>query len=190
MSLNVRHLDWLRKLDVPSIPGFGARMHELVTDIINGTNVIESQTNSDAGGRPAPPSAIQGVRIIPHPQGVDIAIQHDGEFYEGVHYLVDYSPTPNFQGARTQDIGSSRNHVFPIGQWNGYYQVRAKYPTGQSTAPVIFGGPTPTLVRGGSASAVSLLPNQGAGTTSAGQPPGFGGAYRSQTGAPPVRGSK
>jgi len=190
MSLQVRNLDWLRRLKVDGAPEIGARLHEMVNDLVRGVNTLESQTNANLDGQPAPPPAIQGVNVVPHPQGVDISIQHDGNFYEGLGYYVDYADNPHFQNARTQFIGDSRNHILPVGNWGGYYQVRAKYPTGVSTAPVIFGGPVPRLVKGGSVSTVSLLPTQGAGTTRRGQPPGFGSSFRSANGAPPVRGTQ
>jgi hypothetical protein len=185
MPLSVRNLDWLRKLDVPGVPAFGARLHETVTDIIKGANVIEQQTNSSATGNPAQPPAPQGMVVVPHPQGVDVAIQHEGDFYQGCEYYVDFADNPHFQNARTQHIGQTRNAVIPLGAWDGYFQVRAQYPTGQSSAPVIFGGASPKMVRGGSVSTVSLLASEGCGTTRPGQPPGFGAPYRGSV--PPKR---
>lgn len=185
MSLSVRNLAWLRKLDVPGVPSFGARMHEIVNDLIGGTNTLEQQGNFSLSGHPPPPPQPDGITVVPHPQGVDVSIQHSGNFYQGVQYQVDHADNPAFQGARTVDLGQSRNAVIPVGPWSGYYQVRALYPNGQSTAPVIFGGHAPKIVHGGSVSVASLLPSEGCGTTRPGQPPGFGGAYRGNV--PPGR---
>lgn len=185
MSAALKNLDWVRKLQIPGVENAGARFHELFDSIRTNFNTLESQTNSNLQGNPGPPPAIDGFTVSPHPSGVDISIQHNGEFYRGVNYEVDYADNPHFQGARTQHIGQSRNAIIPVGPWNGFYQVRASYPTGQSTTPVIFGGPTPQMVRGGSVSQVNFLPSEGAGTTRPGQPPGFGSQYRGSV--PPKR---
>jgi hypothetical protein len=187
MSFDISNLDWLRTVKIPNDPNFGQRLYQMFKDVQRNGNVLEQQTNSDCSGYPGPPPKPDAINVIPHPQGVDVSIQHEGEFYQGIRYHVDYADNPQFNGARTHDLGQSRNGVIPLGKWNGYYQVRALYPNGKSSIPVVFGGPTPKIVNGGSVSRVALLPTQAAGTTRPGQPPGFGAAFRSATGAPPVR---
>ena len=177
MPANVRNLDWIRTLKLDGHPEFGARLYEALTDVRTNLGTLEQQTNSNLNGTPAAPPGIQGLTIVPHPQGVQFAIQHEADFYQGIQYKID-AKAGNV--THTYDVGDSRNGVLPVGNLTAQYQVRAQYPTGASTSPFVLAGP----VIGGSGSA-NLLPSQGAGTTKRGQPPGFGGPYRGST--PPTR---
>jgi hypothetical protein len=179
MTVNVRNLDWLRSLKLDGHPEFGARLHELVTDLKNSVSTIEQQTNSNAAGTPTAPTQPDALHIVPHPAGVQFAITHKSDFYKGISYRIDAMAGGV---THTYDVGASRNGILPVGNLKANYQVRATYPSGASTAAVRY----PKTVTGGSGTA-ALLPSQGAGTTRAGQPPGFGGPYRGNT--PPVRSS-
>ena len=180
MSLQVRNLSWLRSLKVDGVPDFGARMHELISDVIQGSNTLEQQTNSSFTGDPAPPPPPEALKVVPHPQGVQFAITHQSDFYRGVGYHVDVT---SGGVTHTYDVGNSRNGVLPVGNLAAEYKVRASYATGQSSLPVAHSG----VVQGGAGSA-GLLPSQAAGTTLPTQPPGYGGPYRGSK--PPVRGSQ
>jgi hypothetical protein len=184
MSLNMRNLDWIRTVKLPDIPAFGQRMYELLSDIRSGVNVLEQQGNFDLSGTPGPPSSPQELTVVPHPQGVEFAIRHEGNFYQGIQYEIDHTANGT---THSYSVGSSRNGFLPVGPTVGTYQVRALYPNGKSSAPVVYGGPQAKTVRGASVTAVAMLPGQGSGTTRQGQPPGFGGPFRSPTGAPPVK---
>lgn len=184
MSLPTRNLDWLRGLKLPDVPSFGQRMSEIISDIRSGVGTIEQQGNFDMSGQPGAPPAPQELTVVPHPQGVEFAIKHEGEFYQGIQYEIDHTANGT---THSYSVGGSRNGFLPVGPTVGTYQVRALYPNGKSSVPVVFGGPVPKIVRGASVTSVAMLPGQGSGTTRQGQPPGFGGAFRSATGAPPVR---
>lgn len=177
MPVAARNLDWLRRISTPEVPDLGARLHEMMTDIISGVNTVEQQTNSNIQGNPAPPPQPDSLNVVPHPQGVQFSIQHDSKFYQGVSYEIDCS---SGGVTHTYDVGSSRNGVLPVGSLTANYQVRTRYPNGLSSTPRVLSG----AVQGGAGSS-TLLPSQAAGTTRRGQPPGFGGAYRGNT--PPVR---
>src|SRR5271170_588152 len=185
MTLSLRNLDWIRTLRIPDMPSAGQRLYELFSDVRNGVNTLESQTNSDLQGFPGPPPQPQELTVVPHPQGVEFAIRHEGEFYQGVQYEIDHTA----QGqTHSYSVGASRNGFLPVGPTAGTYQVRALYPNGKSSTPVVYGGIQPKVVYGASVKTVAMLPGQGSGTTRQGQPPGFGGAFRSASGAPPIRG--
>jgi len=184
MSFDIRNLDWLRTVKIPDNPTFGQRLYEMMADIQRNGNTLEQQGNFSLNGRPGPPPTPQELTVVPHPQGVEFAIRHEGEFYQGIQYEIDH--TANGQ-THTYSVGGSRNGFLPVGPTNGTYQVRALYPNGQSSPPVAYGGPAAKMVRGASVSHVQMLPGQGSGTTRQGQPPGFGAAFRSANGAPPVR---
>ena len=176
MTIQIRNLEWLRTAK-PTDQGYSARLFEALSDVRGGVNTLEQQGNFNLQGTPAPPPALDGLNIAPHPQGVQFSISHQADFYQGIHYEIDAMANGV---THTYDVGTSRNGVLPVGSLTANYQVRARYPAGASTAPVLY----PRTVTGGSG-ATSLLPSQGAGTTKAGQPPGFGGPYRGNT--PPVR---
>jgi len=180
MTLNVRNLDWLRKLKIEGVPDAGQRLYEMFSDVKNGVQTIEQQGNFSCTGNPAPPPQPDGLKVMPHPNGVQFSIKHDGEFYQGIQYEIDATSAGV---THTYDVGSSRNGVLPVGNLPATYQVRARYPNGQSSPAFRLSG----LVSGGGGSS-ALLPSEGAGTTRRGQPPGFGGPFRSSNGAPPVRG--
>src|SRR5262249_6337637 len=112
------------------------------------------------------------------------AIRHEGEFYQGIQYEIDHTSNGT---THSYSVGASRNGFLPVGPTSGTYQVRALYPNGSSSPPISYGGPPPQVVRRASVTRVQMLPGQGSGTTRQGQPPGFGSAYRSSNGAPPVR---
>lgn len=180
MSASWRNFDWLRTVKLDGIPAFGQRFYELLSDARRDVSTLEQQTNSSLGGNPGAPPAPDALNVVPHPQGVEFAITHNSDFYQGIKYEIDAT-----SGGTTHsyDVGSSRNGFIPVGPLTATYRVRSLYPNGQSSAPVAY----PTPVIGASVSRVAMLPGQGSGTTRQGQPPGFGGAFRSSNGAPPVR---
>jgi hypothetical protein len=178
MPANIRNLDWLRSLKIDGHPDFGARLFESLKDVQGHIGTLEQQGNFNLQGTPAPPPAPDALHIVPHPQGVQFSITHNAEFYKGINYRID-AKAGNV--THTYDVGASRNGILPVGSLKADYQVRTSYPNGTSTVPVRH----PKTVVGGTGS-TTLLPSQGAGTTRAGQPPGFGGPYRGSK--PPVRG--
>jgi hypothetical protein len=180
MSLSLRNLDWLRSVKIDGEPAFGQRLYEMFNDVRGGVNTLAQQTNSNLNGNPTAPPAPDAFKVVPHPQGVEFAITHNSDFYQGIKYEVD--AMANGQ-THSYDVGSSRNGFLPVGPLTATYRVRALYPNGQSSNPIAHPGP----VTGASVKQVAMLPGQGSGTTRQGQPPGFGGAFRSSSGKPPVR---
>jgi hypothetical protein len=178
MPAQPRHLEWLRKIDPKNPPhDFGVRLYEMISDLAKNDTMMAQQGNLSLTGNPTAPPTPQGLTVVPHPQGVQFSIQHEGEFYQGLKYEIDVT---SGGATHSYDVGSSRNGILPVGPITANYQVRAMYPSGTSSPPVPLKGP----VSGGSGSA-TLLPGQGSGTTRAGQPPGFGGPYRGDK--PPAR---
>lgn len=181
--MSVRNLDTIRNWSTPEIPDLGARLYECLRDMVRQDAVLAQQVNGNLDGNPTAPPKPQALNVIPHPQGVQFAIQHEGNFYQGITYHIDATS----KGVtHTYDVGASRNGVLPVGPLAASYQVRALYPSGLSSSPVVYGASSPKLVTGGTGS-TDLMPGQGAGTTRASQPPGFGGTYRGSK--PPVRSS-
>jgi hypothetical protein len=180
MPVNIRNLDWLRSLKGGPLPDeAGPRLFEMISDLAKGMNTMEQQGNLNMNGTPAAPPLPDSLTVSPHPQGVQFAISHNADFYQGVQYEIDCTSSGV---THTYDVGSSRNGVLPVGNLTANYQVRVRYPNGTSSSPVVYRN----AVIGGSGQA-ALMPSQGAGTTKAGQPPGFGGPYRGSS--PPKRNS-
>lgn len=180
MSLSLRNLPWLRSIKIGEVPAVNQRLYEMFSDIQTGVNTLESQTHSNLNGTAAPPPDPDALNVVPHPLGVEFAITHNADFYQGVKYEIDTTANGT---THSYDVGASRNGVLPVGPLTATYKVRALYPNGQSSNPVAF----PKSVVGASVTKVAMLPGQGSGTTRQGQPPGFGGAFRSSTGVPPAR---
>lgn len=184
MSFNIRNLDWVRSVKLADNPTFGHRLYEMFSDVQKNGNTLEQQGNFDIQGHPGAPPQPQELTVVPHPQGVEFAIRHEGEFYQGIQYEIDHTASGQ---THSYAVGASRNGFLPVGPTAGTYQVRALYPNGKSSTPVVYGGIQPKTVYGASTKTVAMLPGQRSGTTRQAQPPGFGGAFRSASGAPPVR---
>ena len=125
MPLQVRNLDWLRSLKGDTLPAdAGARLHEMVKDIISGVNTLETQTNSNLHGTPAAPPAPDALKVVSHPQGVQFSITHNADFYKGATYRIDATAG---KVTHTYDVGASRNGILPVGNLKASYQVRREF---------------------------------------------------------------
>lgn len=165
---------------------------QLFSQVSQGVNNIEQQTNSNANGDPATPPAINNLNVTANNGHFEIAINHEGpEFYRGVHYFVEHADNPHFTDAHTIHMGTTRNLSKFFGDTQRYFRAYAQYP-GSPPGPIAYHGsqgmPSP-VTGGGSVPGPSFAPSQGSGTNQAGEPHGgFGNIpYRTQTGKPPVR---
>jgi hypothetical protein len=192
MSMTARNLDWLRSVKVEGVPGFGARLHECVTDIINGVQNIEQQTNTNASGTPAAPPPIDSVTVTPTSVGHHVSIQHGAEFYRGAHYHVEYADNPAFTNPFPAYSGPAREIDLATGNKTLYVRAFPSYNNTGNAEPAYHGGAIPLPVTGGTAGNHLVNTSQGSGTGQPGQGlQGFGQApFRSVTGAPPTRGTK
>lgn len=185
MTINIRHIDWLRSAD-PGALGFSARLHETLLDLRNAMGVIEQQTNSDASGTPAPPPRIQSMTLTPTGVGHHVSINHGGQFYRGCVYHVETADNPHFTNPFPAYTGPAREIDLATGNQTLYAQAWASYQNSDNSSLVFHGGRVAKAVTGG----VSMPrgTSQGGGT---GQPgtghAGYGPvAYRGSK--PPARG--
>jgi hypothetical protein len=183
--MSVRNINEIRKWSIPGVPDMGARLAETLRDMVRDTRVLAQQTNSNLEGNPSAPANLQGMNVVPHENGFDVAIHHDADIYRGIQYHVDYADNPAFQGARTWPMGETRNSIIPLGNRKLFFRAWAKYPNSDATPPVMHGGRVPVSVQGGTAS--PLLPTQGFGTSLSNQQSHQQPAWRSSNGAPPVK---
>jgi hypothetical protein len=192
MPLNVKNLAWLKGLVVPGIQDFGVKMGELVQSVVQGTNNIEQQTNSNATGDPPPPPPINSLNVTAANGHFQLSIDHSGaQIYRGVNYFAEHSATAGFSDPHIIDMGTSRNYNLFLGNATRYFRAYAAYPGSGPNQMVYHGSQVAPLAvtGGGSIPGPTFAASQGSGTGAAGQPhSGFGPVpYRTSTGAPPIR---
>jgi hypothetical protein len=184
MPENVRNLAWLRGLKLDGVPEFGARLHELVSDLVTNQQQLAQQTNSNLSGNPAPPPPLQSVTVTPTEVGHHISIVHQPD-YRGTVYHVESSTSPNMVNPFPEYTGPAREINLATGSQKLYFQAFASYLNSGNTTPVFHGGTTPTAVTGGKS--VSLGLSQGSGTGKPGSGLGGYGSVPFIGSKPPVR---
>lgn len=189
MTVSVRNLEWLRTVKIAGAPEAGARLYEALSDLVQGLSNVEQQTNSNAGGNPAPPPPLQAVTVTPTAVGHHVSINHGAEFYRGCVYHVEYSANQSFTNPFPAYSGPAREVDLATGPQTLYFQAFASYPTSANTRPVFHGGLVPQAVVGGTGRLTTGNASQGGGTGQPGQGlQGFGQIpFRSTTGVPPTR---
>jgi hypothetical protein len=181
MTLAIRNLAWLRSLKIDGVPEFGARMKELVDDIVAGSNTLEQQGNFNLNGIPAPPPRLQSMTVTPTAVGHHISINDGEEFYRGKFYHVESADNANFANPFPAYSGPAREIDLATGNQKLYFQAFSSYLNSDNSSVVFHGGSTPQPVIGGTATPRGV--SQGGGTSR----PGEG---RAGFGATPYRGSK
>lgn len=184
MTLNVRNLEWLRG-QKEWTPETGARLHEMMTDMLKGHNILEQQTNSNFNGEPAPPPAIQRMSVTPTEVGHHVSITHEGDFYRGIHYHVEASDNPHFTNPYPVYTGPAREMDLATGSKTLYFQAFASYGNSGNTSTVYHGGSVPQPVKGGTIGRAG--PSQGSGTGRPGQGQSGFGPIPWRGNNPPVR---
>lgn len=197
MSFTIRNLDWLRKLapqNFGDIQQLGARLYEAMQSVQMGVRNIEAQTSSDSTNHPAAPPPLDGLNVTAANGIFHASITHNAEFYRGIRYHLEYADNANFTNPFPVDMGTAREWRGSLGNLNLHFRAAASYGISPPTNWTYFGSQSsPTSVAGGGSAGPSLpSQSQGSGTGLPGQ--GLQGpgqtAYRSASGAPPVRTQK
>ncbi len=191
--MSIRNLDFIRSLP-PGITmqELGARLYEALSDVDAQHQTVAQQVNANPTGHPLPPPAIDSLSVTGQNGHFHLQIQHGAEFYRGVTYHAEYADNPAFQSPRSIDLGASREHTTFLGNGTYYWRAFAAYPASKGGPPAYHGGAhSPQPVNGGGAiGGPAFLPPQGSGTGAPGE--GLSGpgpiAFRTATGAPPIRG--
>jgi hypothetical protein len=181
VTLPVRNLEWLRSIKIDGAPDFGVRIFEALTDMRNGMNTLEGQTNSSFSGNPAPPPPLQSITVTPTEVGHHVSINHGGAFYRGIYYHIESADNPHFSNPFPAYSGPAREIDLATGSQSLYFRAFASYQNSGNTSPVFHGWNVPTPVTGGIVMPRGI--SQGSGTGSPGQ--GISGF-----GPVPWRGSK
>ena len=192
MTIDVRNLAWLRSLKIDGHPDAGAKLHELISDLVKATGNIEQQTNSNASGEPITPAPIQGLHVTAQNGHFQIAIQDQSKVYRGIRYYVEHASNPQFTDAHTICLQDSRNHGIFLGNTTRFFRAYSAYSPSSRSTPVYHGWVTPVAVSGGgSIGGPAFLPSQSSGTGQPGSGPQGPGTipFRSADGKMPQRGS-
>ena len=190
----IRNLDWMRGVRVEGVPDFGAKLFEALSDIAQQHQTLAQQVNGNPTGQPAPPPAIDRLNVKAQSGHFQIEIEHGGDFYRDVHYYVEHADNPQFTNAHTIHLGHTRNHSEFLGNVTRYWRAFAAYPTSAAGPAAYHGSSIAPLavVGGGPVGGPAFLKSQGSGTGTPGEALSGPGpvAFRSITGAPPIRGPK
>jgi hypothetical protein len=194
MAFEVQNTQWLRKLAPQSfadLANLGPRLYKALQSVQVGVRNIEQQTNADANLHPAAPPPPDGVSVTAANGIFHASVTHNQPIYRGIRYHGEYSESPNFTNPFPISMGESREWRGALGNLNLHFRFASSYGNSAPSAWVYHGGQaSPALVAGGGVSGPALpSQSQGSGTGQPGE--GFQGpgqrAYRSTTGAPPVR---
>ena len=183
----VRNLAFLR-----SVPGFGQKLYEALTDLATRITVGAQQTNGNQTGEPIPPPQVSGVKVSGQNGYIHVAIVDNNQnLYRGIRYYAEHADNQAFRDPHIVPMHDSRNITIPVGNQTRYVRVYSAYPSSAPSAPVYHGGAVPIPVNGGGTdSGPMFLSSQGSGTGAAGE--GLSGPgpipYRSDIpGKPPIR---
>jgi len=189
VPLEIAQLAFIKGINIPDHPEFGAKLAEALLSIQQAHNNVEAQVNGNSTGGPQPPPQIDSVKATGQNGFIHVAINHDAEFYRGVKYYAEHADNPQFTNPHPVYMGDVRNISIPVGPGPRYVRAYAAYSSSGPGQPVYHGSAVqPTAIDPGG-SGPALLPSQGSGTGAAGvglQGPGKE-PFRPQAGAPPVR---
>jgi hypothetical protein len=191
VSFQVDNLQWLRKLTPENLQNLGPRLYKALQSVQVGVRNIEQQTNADANLHPAAPPPIDALNVSASNGIFHASITHNQPIYRGVRYHLEYADNPNFTNPFPISMGESREWRGALGNLNLHFRGAASYGISPPTEWTYHGSSTsPTVVAGGGVSGPELpSQSQGSGTGAPGV--GFSGpgqsAYRTSTGAPPVK---
>lgn len=146
----------------------------LLQKIITGINTLANNTASSAVGRLAPPSPIQGLNVTVGGEYAHITINHNAPVQQNIHYFVEVANNSSYIGAHPIDYGTSRTrdpiHLAPLDSTgaaqNWYARAFCQYPGSDPSAPVNYGGPSPTPIVTTGTTQLTWNPSTGSGTAS------------------------
>ena len=168
--MSVRNLSYIR-----TIPVFGPRLYETLSDILTQQSNAAMQTNANpSGGSQAPPPQINALTVTAGAGIAHVQITDNNQMYRGVKYHVQYATEPGFSNPITAHMGPSRDLRIPVGTQPLYYRAFSDYPTSDTSNPVYHGGSTPIAVTASGTDQPPIPTGKGSGTGTPGQISGHG----------------
>lgn len=170
--MNIRNLDWIRKLKIPDAPDAGARLYEAFKSISNASDNTEQQGNLNPQGQPVPPPGVQAINVTAENghHSVTLEDQNSG-VRRGVNYWLERSTSPSFANPHIIDLGQTRSHSEFLGNGTYYWRGYSSYSSSPGGQPVYHGSassPAPVNA-GGSVGPPGDIQSQGSGTGAPGQ---------------------
>ena len=151
-----------------------ATQGSLLQKIITGVNTLANNTASSAVGRLAPPAPINGLNVVTGGEYAHITINHSAPIQQGIHYFVEVANNKEFIGAHPIAYGTSRTrdpiHLAPLDSTGAaqtwYARGFCQYPGSDPSAPVVYGGTSPTPITTTGTTRLTWSPSTGSGTSS------------------------
>ncbi len=188
MPLDIKEISFIKGLNIPDHPEFGAKLAEALLSIQQAHNNIEQQVNGNSTGGPMPPPQVNAVQVTGQNGFLHVAIQHDEPFYRGINYFVEHADNAQFTNPQIVKAGDVRNVTIPAGGPR-YVRAYASYASSHPGQPVYHGSPVEPIAVDAGQGGPAFLPSQGSGTGFPGQ--GLQGPgmepFRPVDGKPPVR---
>lgn len=195
MPLSLEDINWLRSYDGTNHAEFSRRLATILTNVVNGANTMEQQTNSNMNGSPIAPPKVDALSVKGQNGHYSLSI-HDSNknIFRGVNYYVEHSEDPSFSNPQKIHIGDPRDHTVFLGSGTRYFRAYSAYASSPSSPPTYHGTEAQPIGvdAGGSIGPPATLPVQGSGTGPSGPDGGGSGPgpipFRSPVpGKPPVR---
>lgn len=147
----------------------GGRVYDVIRSIQDQATTSEQQGNLNATGQPAPPPAINSLKMSTGPGGeMQAEITDTSMVSRGVKYWLEHADNPQFNNPHHIDLGASRNWSGHLGSQTLYWRGYSSYEASGASPAVYHGSPVaPLPVTGGVVGVRSQ--SQGAGTGAPGQ---------------------
>lgn len=142
---------------------------ETFRSILAAINLHGTIVGVDPTGSFPAPDAPNAISVVSVANGLDVSIT-DNNPQRGEIYFVDYAPVASFIGARTEQLGASRNVILPVGATTWFVRCYSSLQGSEISGYTVFGGGTPQSVTGGSANAPQASQGVGAGSMTGGSP--------------------
>lgn len=136
-------------------------------------NRLALNTGTSPVGQIAAPPTIGGLTVKASNGIVHVTVQDANEIHNSVEYFVEHTTDPTFSAPHVAHLKSSRGTFLnlPAKDDSGnaqswYFRAYSQYPGSQPSAPVYFGGLSPTAVNVGGSTQLTPLQSPGSGTAS------------------------
>jgi hypothetical protein len=157
----------------------GVALQNLQDAVNNGANHVGVDPT---GTMPAPPP-VQSLTVKTNGGLVHAVVSDNNPIQKNLHWFVEYDTDPAFNKPHVAHLGVSRSMQpinLPAKDDDGndqtfYFRAYSQYPGSHPSAPIHFGGTTPTAVNPGGTGQMTLLSSTGSGTAqSSGEQGGSG----------------
>ena len=164
-------------------PEFGQYLGVALQRLVDAVNNLGDHVAVDPTGTMPSPPPVQALEIKASGGMVHAVVSDNNPIQKNLHWFVEYDTDPSFSKPHVAHLGVSRSMQpvnLPAMDDDGnpqqfYFRAYSQYPGSQPSAPIHFGGETPTPVSPGGTAQMTLLRSTGSGTAqSSGEQGGAG----------------